>query len=115
MRGCQAGCQSAVRHSTFGRASAGLPTCRRARVISEERPGLNATVRAEPTVARVAPERLLVINPLEYPNWDSLIFRHRESPFFYCTAWARVLHETYGHSPFYFCSLADKHLCALLP
>jgi CelD/BcsL family acetyltransferase involved in cellulose biosynthesis len=76
---------------------------------------LNAALKAEPIAARGALERLLVINPLECPNWDSLVATRRESSFFHGSAWARVLHESYGHSPCYFCEISDNTLQTLLP
>jgi hypothetical protein len=39
------------------------------------------------------------INPLLYPGWDALLEAHPGSSFFHTAAWARVLHETYGHLP----------------
>jgi CelD/BcsL family acetyltransferase involved in cellulose biosynthesis len=76
---------------------------------------LNASLIAEPRVGQAVPERLLVVNPLEYPNWDTLVSSHRESSFFHGTAWARVLSATYGHSPNYFCEISDGRLHRLLP
>src|SRR5436189_5713939 len=60
-------------------------------------------------------ERLVVINPLERPDWDLLLAGHPESCFFHGTAWARVLQQTYGHRPFYLCRFSDGQLCGLLP
>lgn len=76
---------------------------------------MNASLIAEPLVGQAVPERLLVVNPLEYPNWDTLISSHPESSFFHGTAWARVLSATYGHSPNYFCEISDGRLDQLLP
>jgi CelD/BcsL family acetyltransferase involved in cellulose biosynthesis len=56
-----------------------------------------------------------VVNPLEYPNWDTLLSSHRESSFFHGAAWARVLRATYGHRPKYFCEISDGRLQKLLP
>lgn len=55
------------------------------------------------------------INPLQEPDWDSLLDTHAESCFFHTSAWARVLHETYGHTPVYFCDIRNKELRGLLP
>lgn len=76
---------------------------------------MSAILTAEPAVAKGAPERLVIINPLEFPDWDRLVSNHQESSFFHGSAWAQVLHRTYGHHPFYFCLLSDKTLRALLP
>lgn len=53
-------------------------------------------------------------DPLHYPDWDSLLTGKTESSFFHTSAWARVLHETYGHKPFYFCRMGSGHLQGLL-
>lgn len=54
------------------------------------------------------------INPLIYPEWDSLVEANAGSSFFHRTAWARILHETYGHLPIYFCRFVDGRLEELL-
>src|SRR5438876_11270399 len=69
---------------------------------------------SEPTV-RSRPESLITIDPLQHPAWDSVVARHPQSSFFHGTAWARVLQETYGHRPIYFCRFADGQLEGLLP
>jgi hypothetical protein len=60
-------------------------------------------------------DRLVAINPLEYPEWDSLLADHPESCFFHGSAWARVLRQTYGHGPLYLCRISDGQLNGLLP
>lgn len=42
------------------------------------------------------------LNPLEIPNWDSLLTSRPDFSFFHGTAWAKVLTETYGFAPHYF-------------
>jgi CelD/BcsL family acetyltransferase involved in cellulose biosynthesis len=76
---------------------------------------VNATLEAEAAVGTKPAERLLIVNPLEYPDWDGLVAAHRESSFFHGSAWARVLNRTYGHAPLYFCKVAEKKLRTLLP
>jgi Acetyltransferase (GNAT) domain len=41
------------------------------------------------------------VNPVHFPNWDALMISHSNYSFFYGTAWARVLEDTYGYSPVY--------------
>ena len=60
-------------------------------------------------------ESPVVVDPLQYPGWDALLNAHPNSSFFHSAAWARVLHETYGHRPLYFCRFADGRLVELLP
>src|ERR1043165_1299819 len=80
---------------------------------------LQASTAAEVQVGTVPPaarsKRIVSINPLEYPAWDSLLAVHPGSSFFHGSAWARVLHETYGHRPAYFCRFADGQLEEVLP
>jgi CelD/BcsL family acetyltransferase involved in cellulose biosynthesis len=83
-------------------------------LATHELPGLKPGLAAPPA-PRVAPQWMVVINPLEYPNWDGLLAAHQNCSFFHSCAWARVLHETYGHAPHYFCTFADRKLQALLP
>ena len=60
-------------------------------------------------------EQAVVIDPLTHPGWDSSVAGHSESSFFHGSAWARVLQESYGHRPFYFCRLVNGRLDSLLP
>jgi hypothetical protein len=60
-------------------------------------------------------ERPVVLNPLDYPAWDSLLATHREAGFFHSYAWARVLHDTYGHEPIYFCTFEERQLQEMVP
>lgn len=41
------------------------------------------------------------INPLKDRRWENLIDRHHQSTYFHQTSWARVLHRTYGYTPYY--------------
>jgi hypothetical protein len=75
----------------------------------------NAGIQAAHTRASKPVERSVEVNPLLYPGWDSLLAAHAGSSFFHRTAWARVLHETYGHLPIYFCRFADGQLEELFP
>ncbi|MGO8927565.1 MAG: lipid II:glycine glycyltransferase FemX [Limisphaerales bacterium] len=61
------------------------------------------------------PEAPVVVNPLQYPAWDALLDARPDSSFFHGAAWARVLHETYGHRPVYVCRFASGRLRELLP
>lgn len=76
---------------------------------------LNDTLLVEPPLAQAVPPPLVVVNPLECSQWDTLVSVFRERSFFHSAAWARVLHETYGHSPCYFCSFSDGKLRQALP
>jgi hypothetical protein len=62
-----------------------------------------------------APETTRRLNPLEVPGWDALVRSHPEASFFHGTAWAKVLHATYGYRPFYFASFDAQRLLTLLP
>jgi hypothetical protein len=55
------------------------------------------------------------INPLDRPNWDSLLRESGDMSFFHTSGWATVLSKTYGYKPIYFVSFLDKKLDFLMP
>ncbi|MGC1404999.1 MAG: GNAT family N-acetyltransferase, partial [Thermodesulfobacteriota bacterium] len=58
---------------------------------------------------------LQVVNPIDIPNWDSLVLSRPDYSFFHSSAWARVLSDAYGYKPVYFSVLDDDRLRAMLP
>ena len=56
-----------------------------------------------------------IINPLEIPNWDSLVLRHPTASVFHTAGWARVLLDTYGFKPCSACVFKGEVLTACLP
>jgi hypothetical protein len=61
------------------------------------------------------PAEYVVVDPMDYPQWDSLVEAHPEASIFHGAGWARVLRETYGHSPVYICRFEGEQLVELLP
>ncbi len=59
-------------------------------------------------------EAPVIVNPLEQPKWDEQLAQHPDATLFHSAAWARVLCETYGHKPVYFCRFAGGELKQLL-
>src|ERR1700744_6593634 len=55
------------------------------------------------------------VNPLPHAGWDALLAGHARATVFHGSGWARVLHETYGHQPFYFCRFENGQLPVRLP
>jgi len=55
------------------------------------------------------------LNPLEMPGWDKSVMSHAAASCFHSAGWARVLRDTYRHSPCYFGVLDGERLSALLP
>ena len=55
------------------------------------------------------------IDPLSDRAWDGLVATHPESTFFHSSAWAKVLHSTYGHEPVYHRFYRGDKLAAMLP
>jgi hypothetical protein len=56
------------------------------------------------------------IDPLrDGDEWDRAIFSHPDAGIFHSSAWARVLHKTYGHTPLYLRCVQDGELIALVP
>jgi hypothetical protein len=72
-----------------------------------------ATLESMNMPPRVMPASSVPVNPLEHPGWDDLVSTHREGSFFHGTAWARVLQDTYGHVPTYFCQSSEDRLDGL--
>ena len=56
-----------------------------------------------------------ILNPIEYPSWDSLLETSGQTTFFHTAAWARVLSESYGYKPLYFTILDGGKLVGLIP
>jgi len=48
--------------------------------------------------------RLEIINPVSTPLWDEALESCPGASFFHTTRWARVLVDSYGYKPAYFCS-----------
>jgi len=71
--------------------------------------------QAAPAPADGRLEGSVIVNPLRQPGWDSLLAGRPEAWFFHGTAWARVLHETYGHVPVFAARFAGGQLQTLLP
>jgi Acetyltransferase (GNAT) domain len=61
------------------------------------------------------PLQMWTINPLENPGWDLVIALHRDASCFHTSAWAKVLHKTYNHQPFYLQFSRGRRLAALIP
>lgn len=72
----------------------------------------DAVVTRENTEPLSAP---VIVNPLEQASWDAQLANHSEATFFHGSAWARVLRDTYGHNPVYFCRFSGKELQQVLP
>jgi hypothetical protein len=56
-----------------------------------------------------------LVNPLEDSNWDEGLVGGPRPSFFHGSAWARVLHDTYGYTPVYFVVRDAGRLQCLLP
>jgi hypothetical protein len=59
--------------------------------------------------------RPVIVNPLEYPEWDDLLLSNDECSLFHASCWARVLRESYGYKPLYFVSTNHGELTVLIP
>jgi Acetyltransferase (GNAT) domain len=56
-----------------------------------------------------------IVDPLHESDWDQLISSHHDAGCFHTSAWARVLHETYKHRPFYLQFSRGRRLALLVP
>lgn len=68
---------------------------------------------------RIAPpdgrSGVLPLNPSGHSGWEDLLATHPQSGFFHTSAWAKVLQETYGFTPFYFTAHEQGRLLGLWP
>ena len=58
--------------------------------------------------------RLDVVNPVSSPLWDEALEACPGASFFHTAKWARVLADSYGYKPVYFCS-GGTPLSVLVP
>jgi len=56
-----------------------------------------------------------IIDPTEYPRWDSILLSSNDHSFFHSSAWARVLKESYKFKSFYFVHFEGEQLALLMP
>jgi Acetyltransferase (GNAT) domain len=56
-----------------------------------------------------------IYDPVHNPGWDHLVALHRDAGCFHTSAWAKVLHQTYSHHPFYLRFSRGRRLAALIP
>jgi hypothetical protein len=59
--------------------------------------------------------QMRILHPLGEPAWDHLVALHRAAGPFHTSAWAKVLHQTYNHRPFYLQFSHGRRLAALVP
>jgi len=59
--------------------------------------------------------QMRIVNPLGEPGWDHVVALHRDACCFHTSAWAKVLHQTYNHQPFYLQFSRGHRLVALIP
>ena len=64
---------------------------------------------------KFAPGAARRISPLENPNWDGWLASRPDFSFFHGAAWAKVLADTYGFTPRYFCTGDANGTEAVLP
>jgi hypothetical protein len=61
------------------------------------------------------PRDLSLTNPLAVPDWDQRVAKFPTATFFHSAAWARVLHDTYQHTPNYIISSGIEAPSSILP
>ena len=59
--------------------------------------------------------QMRILDPLHNPGWDVVVALHRDAGCFHTSAWAKVLHQTYNHHPFYLQFSRGRRLVALIP
>jgi len=59
--------------------------------------------------------QMRILDPVNDPGWDHVVALHRDASCFHTSAWAKVLHQSYSHRPFYLHFSCGRRLAALLP
>jgi len=59
--------------------------------------------------------QLQILDPVRNPGWDPRVALHPDAGCFHTSAWAKVLHQTYKHRPFYLQFSRGRRLAALIP
>jgi len=59
--------------------------------------------------------QMRILDPMHDPGWDHVVALHRDAGCFHTSAWAKVLHQTYNHQPFYLQFSHGRRLAALTP
>jgi hypothetical protein len=59
--------------------------------------------------------QMRIVDPVHKPAWDHVVALHRDASCFHTSAWAKVLHQTYNHKPFYLQFSGGRRLAALIP
>lgn len=67
------------------------------------------------SVGGAVPAPDFLLDPLALATWDAQVATHSGATIFHSAAWARVLHETYRHTPFYVGRIAAGRCLDLLP
>jgi Acetyltransferase (GNAT) domain len=56
-----------------------------------------------------------ILDAVHDRGWDHVVALHHEAGCFHTSAWAKVLHQTYKHQPFYLQFFSGRRLAALVP
>jgi hypothetical protein len=59
--------------------------------------------------------KLSIINPVSYPEWDSIIQRNSLYSVFHSSAWVKVLSDTYRYKPQFFIRFKESNIESLTP
>src|SRR5881409_194993 len=59
--------------------------------------------------------QLRILDPINDPGWDHVVALHPDAGCFHTSGWAKVLHQTYNHQPFYLQFTRRRRLAALIP
>ena len=59
--------------------------------------------------------QMRILDPINDPGWDHVVALHRDTGCFHTSGWAKVLHQTYNHQPFYLQFSRRGRVAALIP
>ena len=64
---------------------------------------------------RYALASIRCVNPIDTDGWDEALVQLEQATIFHSSAWARVLHRSFGYRPMYVSAHLEKQLVAVLP
>jgi hypothetical protein len=59
--------------------------------------------------------KIKILNPIDVPNWNDQVAELPGATIFHTSNWARVLSDSYGYKPKYFCIISNGQLENVIP
>ena len=92
-----------------------MPAENGAAMTAEVAAALNPNVSSSTQKSELCQQEWEILDPLSDNRWDQLATSHPDCDIFHSSSWARVLHNTYQHRPFYLHLSQRSRTMALVP